>query len=424
MVQTFGAFMEFCYLARRSVLTDNSLAQLEAAIASFHEHRKIFVEKSVRPDGFASLMRQHAVDHYPQHIRQFGAPNGLCSSITESKHIKAVKEPWRRSSRYEALGQMLLTNQRLDKLAASRVDFQERGLLVGSLLYATIQAFEQAATEAAMREAAVRAATVASARLADVAPVPLPQPLPSNPVEEEEEEAVEGPRTQSSVELAKRSAAGYPKMMSGLAEYIDIPELPELVARFIHDQHNPDAPLDDNMEIPEEYVEDRRVSVANSAVATYYAPSDLSGVGGMHRERIRATRSWRNGPARYDCVAAVTDASADGMRGLTVGRVRLFFSFRSFGVRYPCALVEWFEKVGAEPDEITGMWVVAPEYHHDGSRVRNVVHLDTILRNVHLLPTFGATYVPRGLDFTSSLDAFRAFYVSKYADHHSHEILF
>lgn len=196
------------------------------------------------------------------------------------------------------------------------------------------------------------------------------------------------------------------------------------MAQFLYAQQNPDIPLDNNEEIPEEYFVDPRVSVANSAVATYYAPSDLSGVGGMHRERIRATRSWRNGPARHDCVAVGTDATAEGMRGLTVGRVRLFFSFRYLGVRYPCALIEWFEKVGIEPDEITGMWVVAPELYDDGSRVCNVVHLEAVLRNVHLLPSFGSSFVPRGLEFTSSLDAFLAFYVSKYADHHSHEILF
>jgi hypothetical protein len=62
-------------------------------------------------------------------IRKFGAPNGLCSSITESKHIKAVKKPWRRSSRNKPLGQMLTTNDRLDKLAAARLDFNKRGLL-------------------------------------------------------------------------------------------------------------------------------------------------------------------------------------------------------------------------------------------------------------------------------------------------------
>ena len=47
---------------------------------------------------------------------------------------KAVKEPWRRSSRFEAMGQMLLTNQRLDKLAASRIDFASRGMLKGTCL--------------------------------------------------------------------------------------------------------------------------------------------------------------------------------------------------------------------------------------------------------------------------------------------------
>jgi hypothetical protein len=45
-----------------------------------------------------------------------------------------VKEPWRHSSRFEALRQMLLTNQRLDKLAAARVDFTERGMLKGTCL--------------------------------------------------------------------------------------------------------------------------------------------------------------------------------------------------------------------------------------------------------------------------------------------------
>lgn len=74
--------------------------------------------------------------HYVRNIRLFAAPNGLCSSITENKHIKAVKEPWRRSSRFNALGQILLTNQRLDKLSALRVDFTRRGMLTGTCLSA------------------------------------------------------------------------------------------------------------------------------------------------------------------------------------------------------------------------------------------------------------------------------------------------
>jgi hypothetical protein len=67
-------------------------------------------------------------------IKEFGAPNGLCSSITESKHIKVVKEPWRHSSSWKALGQMLFTNQQLDKLAAAHVDFVHRQMLDGTSL--------------------------------------------------------------------------------------------------------------------------------------------------------------------------------------------------------------------------------------------------------------------------------------------------
>jgi len=128
MVQTFRAFLDFCYIARRNVHDTKSLAALADALERFHKYRVVFEECGVRPDGFA-LPRQHSLVHYLALIRAFGAPNGLCSSITESKHIKAVKEPWRRSSRFEALGQMLLTNQRLDKLAASRVHFTKRGML-------------------------------------------------------------------------------------------------------------------------------------------------------------------------------------------------------------------------------------------------------------------------------------------------------
>ena len=43
-----------------------------------------------------------------------------------------MKEPWRRSNRFDALSQMHLTNQCLDKLAAARVDFADRGMLQGT----------------------------------------------------------------------------------------------------------------------------------------------------------------------------------------------------------------------------------------------------------------------------------------------------
>lgn len=88
------ALMKVYLPAIEGVITEKTLIHLEDALARFHEHRKIFQEEGIRPTGF-SLPRQHSMYHYPDMIRLFGAPNGLCSSITEAKHIKAVKEPWR-----------------------------------------------------------------------------------------------------------------------------------------------------------------------------------------------------------------------------------------------------------------------------------------------------------------------------------------
>jgi hypothetical protein len=128
MTQAISSFLDICYIARRASLDRAALVAFDTALAKFYRLREVFHTTGVRPTGF-SLPRQHSLSHYRHLIEEFGAPGGVCSSITESRHITAVKKPWRRSSRYKALGQMLVTNQRLDKLAAARVDFVDRGML-------------------------------------------------------------------------------------------------------------------------------------------------------------------------------------------------------------------------------------------------------------------------------------------------------
>lgn len=122
--------MDLCYIFRRNAITSTALTNAEALLDRFHELRSFFVNAGIRTS--ISLPRQHALLHYITSIPLFGSPNGLCSSITESKHIKAVKEPWRRSSRFRALPQMLRTIVRLEKLAALRQRFLHQGMLIGS----------------------------------------------------------------------------------------------------------------------------------------------------------------------------------------------------------------------------------------------------------------------------------------------------
>jgi hypothetical protein len=130
MVQAIAALINFSYLVRRNAIDEDTLAAIEDALGRFHEHREIFHDLGVMPDGF-SLPCQHSISHYPFLITQFGAPNGLCSSITKSKHKEAVKHPFCWSNHNKALGQMLVTNQHLDKLAAAHVNFESRGMLNG-----------------------------------------------------------------------------------------------------------------------------------------------------------------------------------------------------------------------------------------------------------------------------------------------------
>ena len=208
-----------------------------------------------------------------------------------------------------------------------------------------------------------------------------------------------------------------------IAVEIEQPDLPNLIQQFIYKEQDSDHVSNDSSvsALPTFY---GKITVYPSAVATFHAPSDISGIGGMRRERIRAVKSWRNGPGRYDTIFVNTDPSIEGMRGLEIARVRLFFSFSHDGVEYPCALVHWFSRVGDIPDDRTGMWVVEPDTLDDGEPSMSVIHLDTIVRASHLLPVFGQGRVSRTLQFPDTLDTFSRFYVNKYIDHHAFEISF
>ncbi|TBU21633.1 hypothetical protein BD311DRAFT_782809 [Dichomitus squalens] len=410
MVQCLSAFLEFCYLVRRDTITTCTMAQIKDALARFHRDRVIFEEVGVCLDGF-SLPRQHSLKHYPALIQMFGALNGLCSSITESKHIKAVKEPYQRSNRFEALGQMLLTNQRLDKLAAARVDFTARGMLHGS--YHPMPPIPEEDVWAGLD---------------------LEGPYDMDPEELAEQQAAldedddGGPVDDviGKVVLAKRKLRGYPRDCYELAAHIGVPSLPELIRRFLYvQQYNGPVELGENIDLALCPAAPRRISVFPSAVAYFYAPSDVCGVKGMRKERIRSVASWRGGPARRDCVFILDDDTQPGFRGLLAARVLLLFSFRGMDdVEYPCVLVSWFTTTSDHPCEETGMWTVEPEMDEYGHCTVSVVHLDCILRAAHLIGIAGHDPIPHRLKHTDSLDAFTSFFVNKYADHHAHEIAF
>ena len=219
-----------------------------------------------------------------------------------------------------------------------------------------------------------------------------------------------------------------PLTVEGLSVHLNDPHLPNLVRRFLHEQL---VQVDADIELDDVPLSDcpvltnnTKIRVFPSAVAIYYAPSDLSGTRGMFRECIRAVDSWRRGPARHDCVFVQHDPEKPGFRGLYVARVRHFFSICHNKTHFPCALVSWYSTIGTTPCAETGMWKVEPDFDNTGNLAMSIIHLDSMVHGAHLMGIAGTTQIPHHLTFDRSLDAFQAFYVNKYIDHHAHEYAF
>ncbi|KAN0103962.1 hypothetical protein V8E52_011458 [Russula decolorans] len=407
MVRAVRDLIEFSYLVRRDVHDTQTVEAINTALKSFHINREIFRTSGVI-DHF-NYPHQHSLKHYVAMIRAYSSPNGLCSSMTENKHIKAVKQPWRWSNRYNAMKQMLLTNQRLDKLSASRTHFTSNGMLEGTCLSKALVERPEPDDDTEDIDADAILELNRAARVA------------KEDKDDEDNYDVNGPRVIADVILAKTLVAQ--ETPATIATRIQCPDFPFLIRCFLYGQLAGHEDPTDN--IPQSSLPiinpATKFSVYHSAIATFFAPSDLSGIGGMRSERIRALPSWRNGPSRYDTVLVSTDRQLEGMIGLDVARVRLFFSFTHEDIEYPCALINWYDRVSNSQDEDTGMWIVKPV---PGSSA--VIHIDAILRCAHLIPVFGQNFIDRSINLTynNSLDAFLCYYVNKYADHHMHEIVY
>jgi hypothetical protein len=118
---------------------------------------------------------------------------------------------------------------------------------------------------------------------------------------------------------------------------------------------------------------DGMIKVHHSAVATFYAPSDLSGLGGLQFEQIQSTPCFFGHPCR-DTVFVITDNSQPGMEGMEIRCVQLFFSFQYQHQEFSCALINWFVHTD-EHDPDTGMWTVTQEHNHHGKPTSEVIHI-------------------------------------------------
>ncbi len=164
---------------------------------------------------------------------------------------------------------MLLINEQLDKLAAIRVDFKARRMLADSLFGSEPRLADTSATD-------------------------------TN--EDDDGDAVELPDVLAEVKLAWMPgklchvlleilclctaavpAAKAPWNVILLVQQLSLPHLPELIRRFLYEQTAGELcfPLEE-VELRQCPKYQGKIIVYPSTVSTYYAPSDLSGIKGLH----------------------------------------------------------------------------------------------------------------------------------------------
>ncbi|KAA1477479.1 hypothetical protein DENSPDRAFT_854367 [Dentipellis sp. KUC8613] len=137
---------------------------------------------------------------------------------------------------------------------------------------------------------------------------------------------VDGEPVQSITELPKRQVST--RSIDALATELHQPNLLELIRRFLWDQcYDGDDISGEHALIGDCPVFVGSVRTYRTATSTFYAPSELAGSGGMHRELLRSVASWYNGYGRYDTVLIQAGDSTDRMGGMLVGRVRAFLAF-------------------------------------------------------------------------------------------------
>ncbi|TFK17436.1 hypothetical protein FA15DRAFT_710800 [Coprinopsis marcescibilis] len=170
-----------------------------------------------------------------------------------------------------------------------------------------------------------------------------------------------------------------------------------------------------------------KIYVHHSAIARFFAPSDVCGSGGMHRQTIRCNPKWEGG-GRFDMVIMHDRAGEEAVLGPKVAQLYLIFSFTdtTTEIEHHCALISMFPVDGDSDmkDPATGMWIVKrQEDGEDKPLPLQIVLLSEILRGAHLIPVYGTGYLPQDFSHVDALDSFYQYYVNPYVDNHTHEYL-
>lgn len=108
------AILDFLYLAQLPSHNDNTIQDLDDALATFHANKSIFVDLGIRED--FNLPKLHSLLHYTSSIKLFGTTDNYNTEYSERLHIDLAKDAYAATNRKDELVQMTIWLERKEKI--------------------------------------------------------------------------------------------------------------------------------------------------------------------------------------------------------------------------------------------------------------------------------------------------------------------
>ncbi|KAJ3551364.1 hypothetical protein NM688_g4745 [Phlebia brevispora] len=116
------AIVDFIYYAQFQRHTTQTLEALKAALKTFHDNKKIFVELGVREH--FNIPKIHSLVHYYEAILQKGSLDGYNTELPERLHIEFAKDAYRAGNRRDYIAHMTTWLQRQEAVDERTVFLQ------------------------------------------------------------------------------------------------------------------------------------------------------------------------------------------------------------------------------------------------------------------------------------------------------------
>ncbi|KAF8868666.1 hypothetical protein CPB85DRAFT_1379813 [Mucidula mucida] len=108
------SLLDFVYLSRYPIHSDETLEELDSALSMFHDNKWVFVTHGIREH--FDILKLHFLNHYTRTIRLFGTADNYNTEAMERLHIDFAKDAYRSTNCKDEYKQMTKWLERREKI--------------------------------------------------------------------------------------------------------------------------------------------------------------------------------------------------------------------------------------------------------------------------------------------------------------------